>query len=174
MQDGRAKPHSGGLNVKSKAEIFSGFGLYKKQKDEAREEARLLALNVLKEVEEKYKTLKGSEEYLHGVYYYLGAVMKYVLYLAGQEEGNYLSRGTALWKRNLVEELSYILDHPRTQGEYLISHPYSLRLSDLEKIVNVCKTRNLDLVVSGESEYFPGYTFKITISKKKQKPSSPP
>jgi len=49
----------------------------------------------------------------------------------------------------------------------LISYPYSLELNDLEKIVNMCKARKLDLKIIGDSEYFPCHTFKIIIKKRK-------
>jgi hypothetical protein len=155
--------------MNSKKKILSQFGLYEKQKNQAWEEARLLALSVLGKVDRKHQALKGSKDFLEGVYHYLGAVMKYVLYLEKRKEGNYIGN-VAAWKRNLLNNLSpRVLDHPRTLGKYLISYPYSLELNDLEKIVNICKAWKLDLKISGDSEYFPGHTFKIIINKKKEK-----
>jgi len=71
------------------------------------------------------------------------------------------------WKTNLVRELSYpAMDHARSMGHYLIAHPYTLGLPDLRKLLDACEKRNLELVISGTSEYFPAHTLKISICKR--------
>ena len=45
-------------------------------------------------------------------------------------------------------------------------HPYKGKMEDFKKLIRELEKKGFTFSVSGDSEYFPGYTFKIVIEKK--------
>ena len=62
------------------------------------------------------------------------------------------------------------LDHPRmwrtSDGElFATADPYNLRLEDLEPLLTISRELGLDVRLDGQSIYYPGHTFNITITR---------
>jgi len=55
------------------------------------------------------------------------------------------------------------IDHWGCAGETFITEPYGLDLSDMQQIVEFCRTNNLDSRIGAESQHFPTRTVCIQI-----------
>lgn len=59
------------------------------------------------------------------------------------------------------------LDHIAINGEEFISEPYNIGLRNIEELVAFCRENGLDVTVTGRSYHFPGETFRVILTKRK-------
>ena len=99
----------------------------------------------------------------------LSIVQKKIFERVGRKEGTTPPKLKYKWQENFLEkmQLKYgsLLDHIRSQGGILVSHPYSLELDRLKHLIELCNSLELKFTITGQSEYRPGYSFKIILSK---------
>jgi hypothetical protein len=149
------------------------FGLDKKYKMPS-----TIAVSRFKAMEITQKTIKKIDkvsaelfdqsvkiEFLNELYYNLGAIMCGLAHekmtLEGKAETD--QKPTFLRKLSLPLNLS---DHMRCYDEKEATfHPYKGEMDDFEKLIDTCKRLGLTFTVTGESEYFPGHSFRLIIKK---------
>jgi hypothetical protein len=112
-----------------------------------------------------YKDVKI--EFLNDLYYNFGAIMCGValekMSLEGKTEID--QKPGFLKKLSLPFNLG---EHMRCYDKDEVTfHPYKAEMDDFQELIDNCKKVGLTFTVTGESEYFPGHSFKLIIKRKK-------
>ena len=144
-------------------DALSGFDLFVPCKEPDRERARRLVLKIIRMIDEGLAQSTDKKGFLNILEYYAGMIHQYVLYALGLTEGDECARNCPGWMMYFLDHSGVFLDHPRTQGDRLVAHPYDMRLRDVDALVSAVKSAGLDMYLTGSSEYFPGSTFKVVI-----------
>ncbi len=157
---------------------FSLSGRWLTERKEVRRITAKIALGLLEEIEKAMNGLKSIEDiddFLFYLYYDLGAIMHVLartrLELQGRKgkrKGYYLLRkikSRAYYGEPYYTAVFHVLDHAEAVGDEVWAHPYDLSLKEIVALASLCRELDLDCVLRGESEYFPGHTFKIILRR---------
>ncbi len=152
----------------NRKKIVNQFGLFQHGRDEVTELARVTSIKILDDLDQLLSKMQQDQRkvFLNFMYYNFGALMKYLLYRAGESEGRRPSNHEAKWVQDSLGILGRTLDHPRLQNKSLVAHPYNWNKEDIEKLLATINRYGLNCYIHGESEYFPGHTFKVTLNKR--------
>ena len=153
-----------GLDRKTSKKIMAEIMM----QEPGRGKALDLAHKFIRKIDTALKELTSKDqqvEFLKELYYNLGGIMHAItserMALEGIKEMEK--------PPDFIREISVpfpLSDHMRcyTNGRVTF-HPYKGRMEDFRRLIEHLEKKGFTFFVSGESEYFPGYTFKIVIEK---------
>lgn len=151
---------------------FQRFGLTTANKDTAWGRGASLILDFINTLELELLKIPEDEreEFLESLHYYSGVLQKYLMYKRGFTEGQLIyGRVRKKWVRDVLQTLKNgILDHLRRKRRFVVAHPYCLNKEQLRRLVDYVYDRELELLITGRSEYFPGNTMKIILGYKRR------
>jgi len=127
---------------------------------------------LIKEIKHKviqFIKTHNNNAVLHEFYYHIPLeILRSIRYLM---EKNELRQNPPRWFKKISEKTIYphipCGDHLKWTKEEVWSEPYLVSQKDIESLINFCKAFNLEFYITGESQHFPGHTFRIVIGPKR-------
>lgn len=112
------------------------------------------------------QTVKQKDSMLMDLLQYVSG---FRVWLSEQEGDEWKSAEIPKWliNENEYPNLGHIFDHQskgKNKNEF-VSRPYGVSGEDLEKVIQYCKSKNISIYISGDSQWYPGRTCEVTFTR---------